>query len=195
MRVFILLTLSCMCLVVCRSAFGFVDELFAEDYTKIVHKITSDVSKKLKKEMNLQCIGTGGGMMDVIRCISVSFELNHEIDLAEARRVIIDVTETYLDAINGSKRVRPYLKNYPFTLDNLEIDIFVNKSRGKNVSIGEIACVAARRSLILYELYEPKEGGPSLKEFCEEPYLEALRIVNEEKAQNISSSKDGEIEE
>lgn len=174
--------------------FGSVDEMFAEDYERIADKITIETAKTLKKEMGLECVGIGGGMMDVIRCMTMSFHLDHEVSITEARRAVVGATEAYLHAINGSKRIRPYLKNYPFTQRDVGVTIFVHKAKGMYVDPGKIACITARGSVVSYELYEPNPNGSMFKDFCEEPYEEALRILNEEKPHNVPAL-DGEIGE
>ncbi len=168
----------------------------AEDYVRIAYQIRSDVEKKLQKELQLDCIGTGGSMMDVVSLICMDFNYYDEVTLDQARRLIIEGSEVLLNAINSSKKIRPYLKGYPFTEKNIEIAIFINKPDGRDVAFDKISCVSQRRSQVLYQLYQPRGAGMSFKDLHKESYAEALRIVNEEKAlKNNSEIKSESVTE
>jgi len=95
------------------------------EYEKIANRITHQVAAKLKKEKDLQPVGTGGGMMHDIYMMALSFDYEKEVDLSKARELLVYVVDNYLSAINSNEEVRPYLHDYPFTAKNIQIRIWV----------------------------------------------------------------------
>ena len=149
-----------------------------ENYERIADGITAKIAQKMKKEKALQCIGTGGGMMSNIQRMAISFQFFHEVDLDEARELIVTTTSEYLKAINGSKEVRPYLENYPFGLENVEVMIWIKEPDGHDVPFDQIAQVTLARGMISYYSYK-YDPGNSYQTLHRESYDEALKIVNE----------------
>ena len=109
-----------------------------EDYEEIADRITNRIARKMKSEKGLECIGTGGGMMSNIQRMALSFQYFHEVDLVEARRLLVCVANEYLNAINSCKEVRPYLHNYPFREENIQIKIWIKRPNGDEVLFNEI---------------------------------------------------------
>ena len=154
-----------------------------EDYEKIADGITYRVKKQLKTIPGLLCVGTGGGMMEHIYRMSMSFHLLREVDLPEARRILVYITTEYLKEINSSKRVRPYLKDYPFKATNLEIRVWIQKENNDDVGPDQIDYMAAYRGTLTYDL--PLKPGSYVEQILhEETYEEALKIVQEEEKAN-----------
>ena len=151
-----------------------------EDYEKIADEVTRNFARKMKKEKGLQCIGTGGGMMTDIQRMAISFQVFQEVDLVQARELLVSTTIEYLNAINGSKEVRPYLHNYPFKQEDVGIMIWVQEPNGDDMPEGKINFMSASRGVLLYKVSNGGEGYSS-REIHKETYEEALKIVDAEK--------------
>ena len=81
------------------SVFCHLCSLF--DYEKIADRITDNTAKKLEKEKQyLHLVGTGGGMMDDIKMMAMSFYFYHEVDLMKQEINCVYSVEEYLSAIN-----------------------------------------------------------------------------------------------
>jgi hypothetical protein len=143
--------------------------------------ITMQTAKKLKQEKDLCLIGTGGQMMNEIEMLDMGFQYFHEVNLEEARQLIVYAADVYLDAINKNEKIRPYLKNYPFTAKNLEIKIWVRKPDSSNVSPGNVHGIFLNDGLVEYEpqgSIKYEQPAPMLKE----SYEEAVQIVKVSKS-------------
>ena len=175
-------------LIVLLSSCGFIEEAITnrnthvrdEDYERIADKITSKFAKKMKAEKGLRCIGTGGGMMTDIQRMAISFQYFHEVNLDEARELLVSVVQEYLKAINGSKEVRPYLHEYPFRFEDIEIMIWIKEPNGNDVPLGKIAQITVSRGVVIYYSYK-YDPGNSYQTLHRETYEEAVKIVNKEK--------------
>jgi len=146
------------------------------DYEKIADKITVKTAKKLEKEKGLIPVGTGGRMMNDIQMMMIGFNYYHVVDIDTARHLLVDSVEEYLSAINTSEEVRPYLHNYPFTAQNVEIDIYFYGPDRHKVPAGEIKIATANQGQLVYYIDYPEKY--TIKDIYEETYEDALKAVN-----------------
>ena len=153
---------------------------------QLVDQITTQVAKKLQKQLQLLCIGTGGAMMNEIEILAMSFAYYKEVDLKKARKLLVAAIRDYLHAINSSEEIRPYLKNYPFTVKGLDFAIFMFQPNGSEVETGKIRLFESNRNNLEFYIQEP---NPFMKPpFHTETYEEALRIVEEEERRKNTGS-------
>lgn len=142
------------------------------DYEKIADKITDRTAAKLKEEKNLILIGTGGRMMDDIQMMAMSFNYYHEVNLEQARELIVYSIKKYISDINNSQEIRPYLHEYPFFSKNVEIMIFVYGPDRLELSPEKIYCITSRKGIIRYYTRSDRDHP-----ICKETYDEALSEI------------------
>ena len=145
-------------------------------YVKLAHQITARTAKKINTQKNLVLIGTGGGMMDDIQMMAMSFNFYQEVDLKTARELIVYAANEYLLAINSNKEIKPYLHDYPFTDKNIEIVICFHPPDGSTVAPGKINIAAARKGRVTYYIDYPEKY--TIKPIFEETYEEALQKIS-----------------
>jgi hypothetical protein len=165
------------------SYFGFSYE---KGYGKLARAITVKTAEKLQQEKGLVLVGTGGGMMGDIQMMAMGFNFYQIVDIKTARTLLVDSVEEYLSDINANQEVRPFLHNYPFTAENIEIAIYFYISEGSNVPLDKITIAAAEQGKLVYYIDDPEKY--TLKDIHEETYEEALRIVS------LENSSDGECD-
>ena len=147
-----------------------------KEYIKLVDRITANFTKELTKEKNMYLFGYGGRMMFDVEEISMSYNVVKHASIDEARRLFVEVAERYLARINADEKLRPFLHNYPFTINNLDLGIgFENEKRQAH---DDLAYVVYRKKTgkIVYNANDPKED--MFYKIYEEPYEEAVRLVN-----------------
>ena len=145
------------------------------DYEKIADTITARTAQKIESETGLHLIGTGGGMMDHVRMMAMSFDHLEETSIEQGRELLVYCVKEYLDAINANVEIRPYLAHYPFTSKDVEIAIFIYTPTHKDVSIGKLAVVSAVRGELRYRV---RQLDPVIfKQIYEETYEEAVKIL------------------
>ena len=151
-------------------------------YGEMADKITARTIKILSKRYDMYLIGTGGGFIDHVNLLSLSFDVCRPLTLEAARELIIDSVEEFLFQINGDKEIRPYLKNYPFTSAEVEVSIFSYSQKHERIYDPYITVVSnvRRRNSDLVELWyctEAPDQPFGYKNEIRENYEEALRIV------------------
>jgi len=119
------------------SAFFFVGCMFA--YYKLpedeqaVGNILQKIAKHLEIKYSMQAAGTNVGMPDgIVELLGLDFQINHILTKDEARKILIESGEFFLSTVNADTAIRPYLKNYPFTYDNINIVLFMREPSGYN---------------------------------------------------------------
>jgi len=142
------------------------------EYEKIADKITNRTAEKLKKEKKLILIGIGGRMMDDIQMMAMSFNYYHEVNLEQARELLIYAINEYLSDINNNQDVRPYLHEYPFTSKNVEIRIFIYGPDRKKLPPDKIGYISSIDGVLEY--YTRADDDHPI---CRETYAEALREI------------------
>jgi hypothetical protein len=155
-------------------------KLFSEGLPKdelLVSDINKQVTLKFKKEKNLCCIGSGAEMMYEIKMLSLSFNYYNEIDIAKGRELLVFAASEYLDAINTNVELRPYLDHWPFTANDIRINIGILKSTGKEVDLEKISFLSAEENMLMY--YPKKKDLQRRTPLLTETYQQALQILEE----------------
>lgn len=154
--------------------------LLAKDYIKLANKNTSAFIKKMHNEKNLLLCGSGGAMMNDVESIFLSFNLVGCRSIEEARALYVEVAEEFLALINADEKLRPFLHNYPFTIDNLELRLtLVDESHHFQPSLAYVSYIK-RHGLLYFDGYDQTKGG--LYDLYQEPYSEAVKIVKSTQA-------------
>jgi hypothetical protein len=138
----------------------------------------------MEKKYNLYCFGNGGGFFERVNKIIIDFKTQGPKSLEELRELIIDITEDLLSRYNTNEEIRPYLKNYPFTVMNLDLSILLCDENGKSYrNTGSdrerLRVVYQRDGIISYQILNDEKPFP--QEVYVETYEEALMIVRNKK--------------
>ena len=121
----------------------------------------------------------------------MDFHFYRPLAIEAFRSLLLYAVEEYLAAINGNEEVRPYLHNYPFTPNNVEISIFLRNRDGSSLPPGEIYLATARRGEFVYfsdDMEAIKQGKDLLKKVHVETFEEAVQICRrQEKERSFST--------
>jgi hypothetical protein len=139
-----------------------------------VHELVDIFATEMEEKFGLYCSGVGGSMPWDIRKIGVRFCLQKETSIEEARELQVRATERFIEIINGSQKIRPYLIEYPWTHNGVEIAISFLKPDGFCYKNAVSLIFQAKGKLFYYG----ERGEDSLEsEIKEETYEEAKQIV------------------
>ena len=163
------------------------------------YKLIKTFSKRIRPETDLILFSYGVNhnlpkdyqFKNAVATFSTTYDLRKTqkdtISLEHARKLIISLTESFLQEINSSQDVRPDLEVYPFTSNLLSVYIhFIDENK---VDLGTGICaVYFKDGKIEYEHYEIYEYTGSYPangnhyKVHEETYAEALDIVQKQGA-------------
>ena len=164
MKFISLLIILCLLVSSCNSA---------PPWVSLARKARYEFAYRMKKEENLIMYAEGGAMMHNIKMLSLDFDSSRALDLEESRILILRVTQSFVDFINANTAIRPYLANYPFSVNNVEIG-FSFRSYGERIyKDGKMSLVYFKQGTIFYDRYNPETKR--LETVLRETYEEALQ--------------------
>jgi hypothetical protein len=156
------------------------------NYCKISDIIYFDYNKELCKDKHLFLVGKGGDMMHDVEKVHATYYSFEKMAVEDARRLYVEIAEGYISRYNENEQIRPYLHNYPFTINNFHIMIGFQDLDHRNTRFrgeGFVAMVAnSKEDRIFYCTYDhEKEKFINLHD---EPYATARAIVLSEKSRS-----------
>lgn len=163
---------------VCLSTFsGILMEASAPlSYDLIADNLMKQSSKRLEKKHKLHLAGITGGMFGCVKLMGFSYQLSRPMNKDEARAVIIDCVQTFLEDVNKDESIKKYLQVYPFDAEHIEITIYMRTPEEGTLYYPDLSVVTARRGKIMYFTKDPdKEFGYKTEE--EEFFEDAVKIV------------------
>lgn len=152
------------------------------DYTLIADRASNKVQKKLSKKYNMSVVGSGGGMFTCVYQISISFQIKHPLTLEEARIILTDCAQEIIDEINACKELRPYLKDYPATIKNIDLAIYSSQPDGSSVYDPFIVVASVGSKGKIWFATREKDEPYKYKNEYTESFEEAVAIVKEQRA-------------
>jgi hypothetical protein len=142
---------------------------------RAARRVRNEVATNLKKTKNLRPIGSGGGMMDKIWVLSLSFNYYKEIDIEEGRKLLVDSVNEFSTTVNADEHIRPFLKEYPFGPNNIEVSIYLRNPDGSDPEGSKLQVINALEGTLKYKIYDQEKH---LKTICEETFEEALKKIS-----------------
>ena len=94
-------------------------------------EIISACAKMCKKEFNGRLCGDGATAPWDIERIALTFEMSRKVTLQEARNLATTLKRNVSDIVNAHEKIRPYLREYPFSPQRTDIDIEFTKTGGE----------------------------------------------------------------
>lgn len=144
---------------------------------KIADDIVAQVARSLSARFNLHPVGFGGSVHDAVEKVSLSFNCNRQMSQDEYRKLVVKSANYLLEKINNNNQLEPYLRNYPFDSNNIELSIFIFAEDGSRVQLGEISCVTVINGKVAYSIRETEFTTIWI---LEESFEDAKRIVAEQ---------------
>lgn len=149
------------------------------DYVVRADKITANVEAKLVKRYSMRVVGRTGGMIDYVNVLGLSFQIHGPLTKDKLREILVDCVEEFLSQINSDEKLRPFLKNYPFTPKEINIAIFVVDDTGRKIYDPSITVASAYHGKIWYDTVDINDNF-GYKSSTEEDYKTARKIVQTE---------------
>ncbi len=147
----------------------------------MTEKLENRVAPLLEKKYKMRLCGSGGGMPDgIVNMLSLSFDSYRIASIEEARPILVDCVNIYMNAVNADKELKPYLKNAPFTPENIKISIYFNSPQGEEVYDPYLSVASTLCGKLIYRT---KEKGKifGYKSEVIESYEDAVKILNKKK--------------
>jgi hypothetical protein len=151
------------------------------DFARVKNTIKAEVAKKMAKKYGMQCVGEGGKSINCLCWVMLAFEIRRPLDRDQARIIIMDCAEELLTAFNTNKKIRPFLKDYPFSPKNIDLQLFISQKDGGDIYDPDISVVSIYESNeVKFMTVDPHRRFGYKNQFTEN-YQDALKIVKKAK--------------
>src|SRR5262245_47270240 len=122
--------------------------------TRMGHKITSVIGKKINERYGLNYMGISeAGSDGKYKQIGLNFNCKKILTKDEGRKLLLQCTKDTLDIINSYPQFRQYMTNYPFTADNIMIVIFIQPNQ--NVYYPNISVFSLYDNILHFQTESP----------------------------------------
>jgi len=132
------------------------------EYLKYVTEIVNEFEEEMKKKYGFRCTSSGGAMPHDVEGISVGFHIRKRPTLDEARKVEVTAIQKLLYLINNHKKIRPFLREYPFKSDRVGVSITYIDNKGDYHFKGAVTRTFTARGRIFYDGAEIRMEKPLL---------------------------------
>jgi hypothetical protein len=106
----------------------------------MIYKFINGVGKNLAIKYCMKQYGNGLAGMDKIWQLALEFErCGDPLTEEEARELIVNCVNDFLTAVNNNQQLKPLLRDYPFTANNIDLTIF---NYDKNRSLYQYPSIA-----------------------------------------------------
>ena len=142
------------------------------EYERVSNKALLHAAQKIMKEQDVHGIGFGGGKRrSGERFLTLALEADRLASLEEARKLVVDCVEIFLQSLNNEEELRPFFEKYPLSVENIRLEIFFRYEKGYSVRPPNISVASCDARNIEYRI-KPDE---LLEDFHEETFEEALQ--------------------
>jgi hypothetical protein len=118
--------------------------------TTEVSRLVLTYSEKLRYTKFLDLLDSAIFYEKKINRIRLDFESMQSLDVWEARELLVDVVEEFLDRLNGNAIIYPYLSRTPMTASDLEIYIVFPSFYNAYVDLRAVGMVSLRGGITYF---------------------------------------------
>ncbi len=147
---------------------------------KSVNEIYTNCAKWAHAKYKLQPYNVGASMVDDVEEVTVEFTFIGKVTIDQAREMFIECNEKLTQMVNEHEKIRPYLRDFPFSKKRIKIIIqFCDKNGVINTDGSTALVFIGKDDNVLYRSDAPY--SQHFSDLFREPYEEALKIVRSKK--------------
>ncbi len=129
--------------------------------TRAINTTVVNAEKVLCKRYNMQPVGLGLMSMDnIVTAIDLNFYMQRPLQREEAIQIAVEAAGEVIRHANANKELRIFMRNYPFTYDNVGIGIRMCNEDGSSIKAPGICSVSCFLGKIWYYV---EENGETVK--------------------------------
>ena len=148
------------------------------NYCKIIDQITHGYLKEMAVPRGLTLTGYGGAMANDIQSVTLRFLSKNILNVREARILYVEMMENFLCRVNSHGKIRPYLHDFPFGIDNIKLTIGFVDSEGHTRRDGGLTLMfIGKNHELFYCGYD--SNAEDFYDLHQELYEEAFKLVEE----------------
>ncbi|MCH9811834.1 hypothetical protein K0U07_03610 [bacterium] len=139
-----------------------------------VREVTKEFLGVARKEFGVRPYGVGASMPNDVEAINITFSIRKKGSIPDGRELVVKLTKKLVEMVNKHEKLRPYLREYPFTDHRAEISIIFCDELGRRYTDDTISHILVnRRNEICYLSYDNPRNDKEIKE----RYADAVKLV------------------
>jgi len=159
---------------------------------RYVSEVINEFAKAAVKEFGLEVSSSGAGMPFDVESIIANFTMRKQSTIEEARELIVRLTERFVEITNKHEKLRPYLREYPFSPYRASVDLHFYDKNGLYYEDGSVHSVGMDNNKHL--VYSTVASAVSKKNrdyviALKEPYEKAVEIVRAKERERVALEK------
>lgn len=144
---------------------------------RLVDSVLNRSAKVIKEKYGLRPCGTGAAMPGgPIQGLTLCFDTERPYNKKQLRELLIKSAREILNQININNEIKEFIKDPPFTLNNIQIIIYNSDKNGKEVYDPEISTAEISQGILTYQTVDPADTF-NYKQEITETYEEALKAL------------------
>jgi len=153
------------------------------DPNQVAMKMIDETASFLGSKYDIISCGNGIDMDEQIEYLQISFHIFRKLPIDEARAMLFDCIDTFLEKINSDESIKPHLQDHPFTLKNVGIVFYISEKEYKDVLHPNICVARCSTSGVFFCTQDP-ENSYRYKDRIKETHEEALALVKKYRAEH-----------
>jgi hypothetical protein len=145
-------------------------------YVILAQEIRYAIAQRLAQEFQMAPFGEGGSFYDCVRELFLAFHIQGPLTKDQLRNILVTCVKELLEEVNSNDELRPYLKVYPFTSQEISITLFVIDKKGAEIYDPNIGVASAEEGKLIYKTIDRNDGLKNQSKIIES-YEDALEIV------------------
>ena len=119
----------------------------------------------------------------IVSQIGLQFRIYRHLTQEEAREILICSAERFASSVNSSVKIKPFLKIYPFTINNIDISLFIADSQGRDTFHPDIGIASIVNGELTYVTFQKTETLRRESEWSES-YEDAVKLLRKSENKN-----------
>jgi hypothetical protein len=123
-------------------------------FTVLANELGHRVLWQLMREKKLYAVEYGGigGRTKPTKLLHCSFFYYKEVDIGEARELLMTAGNLLLKTLNANEKIRPCFANFPLTPKNIQVHIFLKNSDGSELGPEKLHVLSFTDGKLEYEI-------------------------------------------
>jgi hypothetical protein len=144
---------------------------------ELVNSTLAKAARIIKDKYNLKPCGEGASMPGgPIQKLALCFDTKYPHTKDQLRELLIKAAQELLNQVNENKEIQEFIKEPPFTINNIQIIIYNHDKNGRSLLDPEISNAQILQGILSYSTIDPEDSFKYKNEY-EESYEEALKAL------------------
>ncbi|MEI8125991.1 MAG: hypothetical protein WCG42_09565 [Parachlamydiaceae bacterium] len=162
----------------CNGVDNVKNQKVSADFAEVINQFSTQVQETFAKRYNAEVLAGDFGMLTWATKPTLEFEIVGPFTKKELRVILIESIEQLLVLINSNEKLRPFLKKYPYSPNEITIGISIVDKNKNTIYYPDIFSASFDRDKLYFHTLD-KKNEYEYKTTEIEEYQTALKIVRD----------------